>query len=328
METITFEIPAELAGKRLDAALAALAGGDFSRTRLGGLIRGGALAEGATGAPATDPARKTATGEIYALRLPEPLPATLVPENIPLAIVYEDSALLVLDKPAGLVVHPGAGHGQGTLVHALLHHCGASLSGIGGVQRPGIVHRLDRDTSGLMLVAKTDAAHRGLAAQLADRTLSRTYQALVLGVPVPPAGEIESLIGRHPADRLKMTANVRGGRAAKTHYRTLEIYGSGAARIECRLESGRTHQIRVHMAHIRHPVIGDPLYGPQKTALTAALRRAGRSDETLAAALSFPRQALHACALRFIHPESGTALAFESALPEDIAQLAAALKSI
>lgn len=317
----TFVIPPELAGRRFDAALAALAGGSgLSRTRLQDLIRSGAVTDDA-GAARTDPARKVLEGECYGVVVPEPEPSEILAENIPLNIVYEDAHLLVIDKPAGLVVHPGAGHWRGTLVNALLYHCGSSLSGIGGVQRPGIVHRLDRETSGLMLAAKTDAAHRGLAAQLSDRTLSRIYHALVLGVPVPVAGEIDVSIGRHPADRLKMAAGVRGGREARTRYRVLENFGGGAALLECRLESGRTHQIRVHMAHIRHPVIGDPLYGPQQTAVNAALRKAGMGDEVVAAARLFPRQALHAHEIRFLHPESGEDMAFSSPLPEDIAGL-------
>lgn len=316
-----FEIPAEQGGRRLDAALAALAGGALSRTRLHDLIVAGAVTAGAGGAARTDPARKVAAGEIYCVVAPEPAPSEILPEAIPLNILYEDAHLLVIDKPAGLVVHPGAGHWSGTLVNALLHHCGASLSGIGGVQRPGIVHRLDRETSGVMLAAKTDAAHRALADQLADRTLSRVYRALILGRPVPPLGAIDISIGRHPSDRLKMAAGVRGGRAARTHYRVLESFGEGASLVECRLESGRTHQIRVHMAHIRHPVIGDPLYGPQKTALTAALRRAGRDEDTVAAALGFPRQALHAFGISFIHPESGEEMAFSAPLPGDMQAL-------
>lgn len=317
---LRFGITPELAGRRLDAALAALAGGALSRTRLSDLIRAGAVT-GPDGAAQTDPSRKVAAGDTYAVVAPDPVPSEILAEDIPLNILYEDEHLLVIDKPAGLVVHPGAGHWSGTLVNALLHHCGASLSGIGGVQRPGIVHRLDRETSGVMLAAKTDAAHRALAAQLADRTLSRVYRALVLGRPVPPLGTIDVAIGRHPSDRLKMAAGTRGGRAARTHYRVLESFGEGASLVECHLESGRTHQIRVHMAHIRHPVIGDPLYGPQKTALSAALRRADRGEDAVAAALTFQRQALHACRISFIHPESGEEMEFSAPLPPDMAAL-------
>ncbi|MCB9978931.1 MAG: RluA family pseudouridine synthase [Rhodospirillales bacterium] len=315
-------------GERLDRALTALCAesSPLSRTRIKDLILQGAVS--IDGAPVHDPAHKVGTGRVITVHLPEIEPSDLVPENIPLNIVYEDDLLLVLDKPAGLVVHPGAGHGQGTLVHALLHHCGSSLSGIGGVARPGIVHRLDRETSGLMIAAKTDTAHRHLAAQLSSRTLSRTYRALVLGAPMPPAGKIETSIGRNPNHRLKMAAGVKDGRAAVTRYCTASSFGKDqtCTLVECTLETGRTHQIRVHMAHIRAPVIGDPLYGPQKTALRARLRKGGYDDDVIDHICAFSRQALHAVALGFIHPENGKPMRFESPLAPDMGELIKILK--
>lgn len=323
-----FLVPESMDGERLDRALTALCAGamPLSRTRIKDLILQGAVF--LDDAPVHDPAHKVGAGRVIKVHLPEIASSDLTPENIPLNIVYEDEMLLVIDKPPGLVVHPGAGHGHGTLVHALLHHCGSSLSGIGGVARPGIVHRLDRETSGLMIVAKTDAAHRHLAAQLSSRALKRTYQALVLGAPIPPAGHIETSIGRNPHHRLKMAAGVQGGRTAVTRYRTVLPFGKDPARghtacslVECALETGRTHQIRVHMAHIRAPVIGDPLYGPQQTALRAALRKSGYGTEETDFVCAFPRQALHAVALGFIHPGTQKNMRFESPLAPDMAAL-------
>lgn len=321
-------VPDDMTAQRLDRALSVLCAGslDLSRSRIKALILSGAVQ--VDGAAVRDPAQKVAAGRVIEVQIPEIKPATPQPENIPLVVVYEDEDLLVIDKPPGLVVHPGAGHGSGTLVHALLHHCGASLSGIGGVARPGIVHRLDRDTSGLMIVAKTDSAHRALAAQLSDRTLSRTYHALVLGEPVPAAGRIETRIGRHPTQRLKMAAGVRDGRVAITRYQAVSNYGkcsgqtsTACSLVACTLETGRTHQIRVHMAHIRTPVLGDPLYGPQPTALRAALHKSGYAPETIDRVCAFGRQALHAVSIGFIHPRTGNSLRFESALPFDMTEL-------
>jgi 23S rRNA pseudouridine1911/1915/1917 synthase len=229
--------------------------------------------------------------------------------------------LLVIDKPAGLVVHPAPGHRTGTLVNALLHHCGASLSGIGGVRRPGIVHRLDKDTSGLMLVAKNDKAHAGLSAQLADRTLSRVYSALVWGVPSPRKGTVKASIGRHPTQRLKMAANVKQGRSAATHYEIKEAYGQAATLVECKLESGRTHQVRVHMSFLGFPLVGDPVYGLQKTGAQSLLKKSGYGADTVSEILAFPRQALHARQISFIHPATGDSLAFEAQPPSDFAGL-------
>lgn len=321
-------VPEALDAERLDRALTTLCRDPsaLSRTRIKDLILQGLVT--IDSAMVHDPARKVSAGQILSVQIPETEPSDLIPENIPLNIVYEDDLLLVLDKPAGLVVHPGAGHGQGTLVHALLHHCGSSLSGIGGVARPGIVHRLDRETSGLMIAAKTDSAHRHLAAQLSSRTLSRTYRALVLGAPTPPAGRIETSIGRNPNHRLKMAAGVKDGRAAVTRYCTASSFGKGPActLVECALETGRTHQIRVHMAHIRAPVIGDPLYGPQKTTLRAGLRKGGYDDDVIDRICAFSRQALHAVALGFIHPGNGKPMRFESPLAPDMEELIKILK--
>ena len=270
-----------------------------------------------------DPSLKVGGPAEIALAEPPPVPAEPIPETIPLAIPYEDEDLVVVDKPAGLVVHPGAGNESGTLVNALLAHCGATLSGIGGVTRPGIVHRLDKDTSGLLVVAKNDLAHRALAEQFADHgrsgPLEREYLAIVWRAPDPARGTIDAAIARSHANREKM-AIVREdkGRRAITHYEIVESFGVGplASLIRCRLETGRTHQIRVHLAHLRHPLLGDPVYG---TAFkTKAARLPGDAADALAA---LGRQALHAALLRFAHPRTGALMRFESALPADLARL-------
>ena len=253
--------------------------------------------------------------------VPPAIAAEPLAQEIPLHIVFEDEDMLVLDKPAGLVVHPAAGNWDGTLVNALLAHCGASLSGIGGVARPGIVHRLDKDTSGLMVVAKNDFAHQKLTAQFADRSLSRVYQALVWGLPHPMQAEIEGAIGRHPRSRQKMAVVEHGGKEALTSYTVLEAFGTLAALVECKLATGRTHQIRVHMAHVGYPVVGDPLYGSRRS-----VRKDGQGIVGLLSA--FGRQALHAGAIRFIHPRSGKAMNFKAPLPEDMAALLKKLRKM
>ena len=300
---IALAVPPELAGQRLDKALAGLAG--LSRARLQALMEQGHLAQ--NGKIVSDASRKVKEGEIFHLHVPPPEPAEPEAQHIELDIVFEDKDVLVINKPPGLVVHPAPGNRDMTLVNALLAHCGDSLSGIGGVARPGIVHRLDKDTSGLIVVAKNDMAHQKLSAQFADRSLSRTYQALVHGVPEARAGIIDAPIGRHARDRKKMAVTAKG-RAARTHYRVLENFG-GAALVECKLETGRTHQIRVHMAHIKHPVIGDPVYGKNR------------------AKYSFTRQALHAAEIRFIHPRSGKIRAFAAPLPKDMRALLKKLRA-
>ncbi len=316
-------IPAELAGERLDAALAKLLP-ELSRSRLKALIKAGDVALG--GRPVTDPARKVAAGEAVVVAVPAPVGADPEPEAIPLSILHEDADLVVIDKPAGLVVHPAAGNWTGTLVNALLHHCAGSLSGIGGVKRPGIVHRLDKDTSGVMVVAKTDAAHQGLAAQFADHgrdgDLERAYLALVWGSPEPFRGTIETQIARSPSDRTRMAVVRSGGKQAITHYEVVERFPADAGRdalaslVECRLETGRTHQIRVHMAEIGHPIVGDPLYG--RGFLTKANRLPPEIGDVVRA---FSRQALHAFLIGFAHPVTGDLLHFESPMPQDMGEL-------
>jgi 23S rRNA pseudouridine1911/1915/1917 synthase len=296
--------PAEV-GERLDRVLArGLA--PLSRTQAKRLIEAGQVLR-SDGGPATDPAAKTRPGQRFAVTLPEPVPDRPVAQEMALIIPYEDAHLLVIDKPAGLVVHPAPGNPDRTLVNALIAHCGDSLAGIGGVKRPGIVHRLDKDTSGLMVVAKTELAHRALTADFAARRIERAYRAVVWGVP-PVSGEIDRAIGRNPRDRKKMAVVQRGGKAAVTRYRRLESFGTEAALLECRLATGRTHQIRVHLAALGHPLIGDPVYG----------RR--RAPELLG------RQALHAGLLGFTHPASAAALRFTSELPADMAALIDALR--
>ena len=308
------------AGQRLDRMLA-LHLPAFSRMRLKRLIESGHVSCG--GAVLRDPSRRVRCGQNFVVLLPEPEAAAPAPQPIALEIRYEDAHLIVVDKPAGLVVHPAPGHPDGTLVNALIAHCGAGLSGIGGVRRPGIVHRLDKDTSGLIVVAKTEAAHQALARDFAQRRIDRAYAAFVWGVPQPPCGEIVGNIGRHPANRKKM-AVVGGGRGkpAVTRYRLERAFGSTAALIECRLATGRTHQIRVHLAHRGHPLIGDALYGAR------ALRAAARGGPTDTGIAGFPRQALHARRLGFRHPAGGGNLEFESPLPADLHALFTALERL
>ena len=319
------------AGQRLDAWLAG-AVPDLSRSRAKALITGGSVAIG--GATIEEPKRPVKPGDRVSVALPPPVPAEPEGEAIPLEVVHEDDDLIVIDKPPGLVVHPAAGNQTGTLVNALIAHCGASLSGIGGVMRPGIVHRLDKDTSGLMVVAKTDRAHQGLALQFADhgRTgpLERGYLALAWGIPARPEGTIDLRLGRSLRNREKIEVK-RGeaaGREAITHYGVVEDFGvSGkaplASLIECRLETGRTHQIRVHLAAIGHPVVGDRVYGAGFATKVALLPEPARS-----LAAGFPRQALHAYLLGFQHPVSGEEMRFESPIPADMAALVEALRRL
>jgi 23S rRNA pseudouridine1911/1915/1917 synthase len=299
-------------GWRLDRALAASVP-TLSRERLKALISSGAVT-GPAGAPVRDPAVKAVPGATYAVAVPEPRPAHNLAQDIALDIVFEDEHLLVVDKPAGMVVHPAAGNADGTLVNALLHHCAGRLSGIGGVARPGIVHRIDKDTSGLLVVAKTDVAHEGLAAQFARHSLHRAYLAIVAGVPKPSRGKVDAPLARSAANRKKMAiVTEKRGKRAVTHYRLLEPLRD-AALVECRLETGRTHQVRVHMASIGHPLLGDPVYGRAKPVHRELLKRLG-----------FHRQALHAAELGFVHPVSKQDLTFKSPLPSDIQELFGAL---
>lgn len=300
---------------RLDKALALLCE-DFSRARLQDLIASGQVT--VNGDDDISASLKVQSGDQVTVTIPPPVPAAPQPEDIPINVVFEDDHLLVINKPAGLVVHPGAGNHAGTLVNALLAHCAGSLSGIGGVERPGIVHRLDKDTSGLMVVAKHDKAHQGLAVQLQDRSLTREYAALVLGVPVPRKGVVDQPIMRHRVNRQKMTvARRHGGRDARTHYHVQETWGEAGALVTCKLETGRTHQIRVHMAFLGYPLLGDPLYGPQPTAVGAKFKKYGLSDADLERILSLKRQMLHAQKIEFIHPLSQEYLSFSAGYPED-----------
>ena len=290
---------------RLDKALAC-ALPSLSRSRIRALIEAGLVS--CDGRTVDDPSRRVKPGQSFDILVPYPTPAMPEPQAIDLVVVHEDRALLVVDKPAGMVVHPAAGNRDGTLVNALLAHCADELSGIGGVARPGIVHRLDKDTSGLMVVAKTDAAHAALAAQFAERTRSRTYLAVVRGAPSRAEGEVDLPIGRDPRNRKRMAAVRQGGKAAVTRYRIMRRFGPLdrpplAALLECSLATGRTHQIRVHLAAIGHPVLGDPLYG------------GGRRGDALP---GLSRQALHAARLRFVHPTTQEPVMYESGLPNDI----------
>jgi 23S rRNA pseudouridine1911/1915/1917 synthase len=284
----------------------------LSRERLKTLIRSGAVE--AEGKAVRDPAIKVHGKENLRVAVPEPAPAHNEPRDIPLEIVFEDEHLLVVDKPAGLVVHPAAGNLDGTLVNALLHHCGGSLSGIGGVARPGIVHRIDKDTSGLLVVAKTDVAHEGLAKQFAAHSIDRRYLAIVSGVPRVGEGKVDAPLARSAANRKKI-AIVEGsrGKRAVTHWKRLKVL-KDAALVECRLETGRTHQVRVHMASIGHPLVGDPIYG-----------RSGKTHGKLLKELGFHRQALHAAELGFTHPVTKHRLSFSSPMPPDMQELMRAL---
>jgi len=299
------------AGERLDRMLAARLA-TLSRSRLKKLIETGQVSlEGAT---INDPSMRVKAGQSFVVDLPLPVDDRPEPQAMPLAVVYEDDQLLVLDKPAGLVVHPAPGNPDRTLVNALLAHCGASLAGIGGVRRPGIVHRIDKDTSGLMVVAKTDLAQQKLSADFAAHRLTRSYVAVVRGVPSPREGTIANRIGRSRTNRKKMAVVTSGGKEAVTHYKVLRALGLRAALVECRLATGRTHQIRVHMTTIGHPLIGDQTYSR------------GRAAGLPEAARAFPRQALHANLIGFHHPVTGGYLEFTSSLPADMAELIAILE--
>ena len=310
-QTIDVRLGPAHAGWRLDRALAAVVP-TISRERLKTMIRGGAVER--HGSAIRDPALKVKGDEALRLAVPEPKPAHNEPQDIPLPILFEDEHLLVVEKPAGLVVHPAAGNPDGTLVNALLHHCAGKLSGIGGVARPGIVHRIDKDTSGLLVVAKTDVAHEGLAKQFAAHSIDRRYLAIVSGVPAMSEGSVDAPLARSASNRKKI-AIVRGnrGKRAVTHWKRLEALHD-AALVECRLETGRTHQVRVHMASIGHPLIGDPVYGRTRKAHGKLLRD-----------LDFDRQALHAAELGFCHPVTKHRLSFSSRMPPDMQELKDAL---
>ncbi len=310
-------------GERTDRVIATRLPG-LSRSRVKMLIDAGQvtlLASGAAGATLAEASRKVKAGDILTIEVPESAPATPLAQEMGLAILHEDSDLLVLDKPAGLVVHPAPGNPDHTLVNALLAHCGDTLSGIGGVRRPGIVHRLDKDTSGVMVVAKNDFTHRALSELFTAHDIERAYRAIVHGGPMPPAGLIEGAIGRHRTDRKRMTVVDLGGKAAATRYRTIERFGVPQARaslLECTLLTGRTHQVRVHLANRGHPLIGDFVYGRGRAA-----RHAGLPESVS----SFSRQALHAFRLGFVHPRTRKTLSFETAPPADFEGVLKALRA-
>ena len=294
------------AGQRLDKALAEASG--LSRERVKALLEDGRVTLG--GQPARTASAKPPEGTAWTIAVPEAAPAEAQAQDIPLSVVFEDEHLIVVDKAAGLVVHPAAGNLDGTLVNALLHHCRGQLSGIGGVARPGIVHRIDKDTSGLLVVAKSDAAHEGLARQFSDHSIVRAYLAVAAGVPVPASGTVRGNIARSSSDRKKMALVDEGrGKHAVTHYRLLEALDS-ASLVECRLETGRTHQVRVHLASIGHALLGDPVYGRTPSRLRPMLQQLG-----------FRRQALHAAQLGFVHPITGETVHFSSPIPQDMAEL-------
>jgi 23S rRNA pseudouridine1911/1915/1917 synthase len=317
IEKRTFRVEPGEAGERLDAFLARRAG-DLSRSRVKALIRAGEVS--VAGLATDDPNTRLKADSEVVVGLPAPRDPVPRAESIPLAILHEDADLIVIDKPPGLVVHPGAGIHSGTLVNALIAHCGDGLSGIGGVRRPGIVHRLDKDTSGILVVAKNDFTHRGLSEQFADHgregPLLREYEALAWGVPKPHIGSIEAPITRDPKSRVKQAVARSSGRHALTHYAVAERFGARASLLTCRLETGRTHQIRVHLAHIGHPLVGDHVYGAGFTTKANTL-----PADLRAAVEAFGRQALHARRLRFRHPRSGEILTFETDPPTDLMNL-------
>ena len=311
-ENLTVTVPEDVSKIRLDKFLADCFP-EYSRNQFIRLIEEAAVQLVGQNAKLS-PDDKVVPGATYTIIPPEPAEPDPEPENIPLDIVYEDDDLLVVNKPAGLVVHPGAGNWTGTLVNALLYHCGDSLSGINGVRRPGIVHRIDKDTSGLLVVAKNDRAHVGLAKQFEVHSIQRTYDAFVWGL-TPESGRIEGNIGRSPSNRQKMALVVRGGKPAVTHFERVEAFGMTASHIKCHLETGRTHQIRVHMTSIKHPLIGDELYGHVPKGAPEKIR-------------TFPRQALHAGLLGFVHPVSQKQMVFETPLPQDLKLLESDLKEL
>lgn len=337
------------AGVRLDKFLAGAIDG-LTRMRVKALIEAGAVE--CAGASVTDPSAKVRLGDVFDVAVPPPASSAAAAERIPLDILYEDEALIVINKPAGMVVHPSAGHGGGTLVNALLAHCGASLSGIGGVARPGIVHRIDKETSGLLVAAKTDMAHQALAEAFSQHAIERVYDAVAVGAPRPGLGTIDAPLARGKADRKRMAvayvsdtddeedddagASRPTARRAVTHYKVVEAFGRSrarlkgdalACRLECRLETGRTHQIRVHLAHIGHSILGDPVYG--RPGILPGLKSGdAAADDAIAVIKGFRRQALHARLLGFIHPLSGEAMRFEAPPPEDFGALIAALRAL
>ncbi len=324
LEKIELKVPEGYEPTRLDKAVAELHP-DLSRSRIKALILSGDIV--VSGYIIKQVSHKVQEGQVIKITIPAPVDDTPLPQDIPLNIIYEDDDLIVINKPVGLVVHPGAGNPDGTLVNALLHHCKDNLSGIGGVKRPGIVHRLDKETSGLMIVAKNDMAHQGLSAQLQDRSLSRVYSALVWRKLELIKGVVDVPIGRHNTNRLKMSTYTKEGRESRTRYHMKGHYRDCIGEVECRLETGRTHQIRVHMQHLKHPLIGDPLYGLAAQESRAIMSRGGYEDDVIDKVLSFPRQALHARQISFIHPRTEDVMTFDSEFPDDLKELNNLLKS-
>ena len=303
-QKVELTVAEEMSGKRLDSVLAGMMP-EYSRSFIQKLFENGSITVG--GDPCSEKKRKAAAGDIVEITIPQPEWLEVGAENIPLDIVYEDDELLVVDKPAGMVVHPAPGNHSGTLVNALMYHCGDALSSINGVIRPGIVHRIDKDTSGLLMVAKTDRAHNALSAQLAQHTITRRYKAIVYSNIKEDEGTVDKPIGRDPGNRLRNAVVYTNSKNAVTHYRVLERFG-GFTLVEAVLETGRTHQIRVHMAYIRHPLLGDTLYGPAKNRYGAK------------------RQMLHAGVLGFVHPATGGYMEFSSPLPQDFEDVLAKLR--
>ncbi len=316
---ITPIVNKDFKGVRIDKFLSECLA-DMSRSRLQKLIEGGNVV--CDDVTIADNAYKVKEGESFAITLPEAEDALPQPEDIPLEIVYQDEAIIVVNKPAGMVVHPAAGVSKGTLVNALLFWC-HDLSGIGGVKRPGIVHRIDKETSGLLVVAKNDNAHRLLCEQFAEHSIDRTYYAFCYGVPAPLNGVIEGDIGRSPYDRKKMAIVQRNGKRAVTHYQVVENYGGLAAKVKCNLETGRTHQIRVHLASKGNNLLGDKVYTKSKKINDKKI-----ADDVKKYLNEFPRQALHAQSLGFVHPISGEKMYFESELPDDLQQLQKVLQGL
>lgn len=303
-QKVELTVAEEMSGKRLDSVLAGMMP-EYSRSFIQKLFENGSITVG--GDPCSEKKRKAAAGDIVEITIPQPERLEVEAEDIPLDIVYEDDELLVVDKPAGMVVHPAPGNHSGTLVNALMYHCGDALSSINGVIRPGIVHRIDKDTSGLLMVAKTDRAHNALSAQLAQHSITRRYKAIVYSNIKEDEGTVDKPIGRDPGNRLRNAVVYTNSKNAVTHYRVLERFG-GFTLVEAVLETGRTHQIRVHMAYIRHPLLGDTLYGPAKNRYGAK------------------RQMLHAGVLGFVHPVTGEYMEFNSPLPQDFEDVLAKLR--
>ncbi len=322
-QTFSFDVEDHESGQRLDKFLS-MRCVEVSRSRLKNLVLEGQVT--IDDADAITPSVKIKNGQTIEVIIPPAEEYKLEAQNIPLDVIYEDEDLLVINKSAKMVVHPAAGNWDGTLVHALLYHCGDTLSGINGVMRPGIVHRLDKETSGLMMVAKNDHAHKHLSAQLADRSLSRKYTALLSGHIQPLMGKIDLPMGRHPRDRIRIAIRQEGGKNAVTHYKLIKYFGEALSLVECKLETGRTHQIRVHMQAMNTPLIGDPLYGEQPTKTRSLMKKDKYDPDLIEQVINFPRQALHAHEISFVHPRTEKIVKLVSELPDDMMEIINLLK--